>query len=299
MERNIFSDISDIFAKPDESPILYFFASFFIVTPLLGLAVNGLSTIVFESTCEWLKTQFGFDKLFWQITLVLLFTVLVFVLLLLFKIPQLIKTLRDRIFGQPEINVTPLQATYRGLITLASPTPRVPNRPTPTELAIRHHAQNETLEHCWIICTRSSLPEAERIIDQLVGDERLVPRKAFHYGPDYRIENSANRRQPFCLLVEDDRADDPNYIRELVNAIYQDAKANYQFSEFQIITDYTGATKSMTAGIILACANPDRKLQYISQLDNKMKEIKISYRLKPIRQIPGGTDALVSNSMPY
>lgn len=47
----------------------------------------------------------------------------------------------------------------------------------------------------------------------------------------------------------------------------------------EVIADYTGATKGMTAGILLACTEPDRPLQYISQLDREIMAIHVSYKL--------------------
>jgi len=35
------------------------------------------------------------------------------------------------------------------------------------------------------------------------------------------------------------------------------------WSETDVIADYTGGTKSMTAGTVLACASPDRRLQFM------------------------------------
>jgi hypothetical protein len=50
-----------------------------------------------------------------------------------------------------------------------------------------------------------------------------------------------------------------------------------------VIADYTGATKSMTVGIVLGCTAPERQLQYISQItDPQMMQVKISYKLKPL-----------------
>ena len=55
------------------------------------------------------------------------------------------------------------------------------------------------------------------------------------------------------------------YIRRLINCIYADAQKQ-KLQESEVIADYTGATKGMTAGIILACTNSNRRLQYISQI---------------------------------
>jgi hypothetical protein len=49
---------------------------------------------------------------------------------------------------------------------------------------------------------------------------------------------------------------------ELVQQIYKEAEA-LGIPRSEIIADYTGGTKSMTAGLILACTEQDRDLQYM------------------------------------
>ena len=301
-------NLFDVLAKPEQAPIMHFFISFFVITPALGLAVNGLSAIIFERVAEALKEQFGFSKLFWQLLFVLLSTLLVFVLILVFKIPQLIRDLRDSILNLSKltvdtVNTNTLTDTFQGLITLASPPPKPDRdgkyRPTPAELAIRHHLQKQSLQHCWIICTHKSLPEAQRIVNQVVNVERLTTHEVFHFQPVYELFNQNRNSEPLSLLVEDRYADDPNHICQLINAIFIDAKARYGLNDDRVITDYTGATKSFTAGVILACVSPNRNLQYISQVDDQMKEIKISYKLRPIKIDSSDTTSPVATSLPY
>ena len=79
--------------------------------------------------------------------------------------------------------------------------------------------------------------------------------------------------------------DDPNHIRRLMEGIYADADRN-GLSEAEVIADYTGATKGMTAGILLACTKPERSLQYISQVHYpKIMAVQIAYRLKQRRPV--------------
>lgn len=276
MKQNMPS-IFEVFANPGKYPVVYFFLSFFVITPALGLAINGLSTIVFETICTYLANRFGGDKLCWQSIVIFVSVFIVFFAIWLFKVPQFFKS----ILGQPEARTVKLQEQFPGLITSASrPSP---NRQTPAEVAIRYHLKEKgSLKHCWIICTKDSIDGAKFLINQLV-DEGLVSHDVFHWGSDYKMDNISNYENELSLFVDDKYADDPNYIRELIDAIYNHAQLCCGLDEWQVITDYTGATKSFTAGIILACAKPTRRLQYISQFDNEIKEIKISYRLKPIR----------------
>ncbi|MCL1475012.1 hypothetical protein [Argonema antarcticum] len=282
MKRKSFLNIFKIISEPARSPVIYFLLYFFIVTPFLGLFINGLSTVIFEAGCTLLAENFGFTKVFWQFWVAVAFAGLLVFLLMISQVPQLIREVRDRVFNQPpQINTNELRETFPGLIVLASPTPKNGTRPTPAEVVIRHHLQNGKLQHCWIICTDQSLPEAQNIIDKLV-KEKKCKSQIFHY-PELVTQNLLVKEEVLDLLVPNDRADDPNYICELVDAIYGEAKALYNMDNSQIITDYTGATKSMTAGVILACTHPDRRLQYISQNTDKLIEVEISYNLKPLK----------------
>jgi CRISPR-associated protein (Cas_Cas02710) len=289
MKRNNPLNIFKIFSEPTRAPVSYFLLYFFVVTPLLGLFINGLSSLIFETVCTWLEAHWGQSKVFWQFCFALLFLVLLVPLLIVSHVQQFLRELRDRVFGNqnaPQINTKELTETFPGLIVLASPTPITANRPTPAEVVIRHHLQDGKLQHCWIICTEESRSEAKNIIDKLVAEGKCGSH-IFHY-PDSIEKKTPNHQESLNLLIPPDKADDPNYICELVDGIYQEANA-YNMEDLQIITDYTGATKSMTAGVILACTNPERRLQYISQSQrnkngsNLLIEVEISYKLKPLK----------------
>ena len=87
------------------------------------------------------------------------------------------------------------------------------------------------------------------------------------------------------LLVADELVDDPKYIQQLVDSIYIDAQEK-GLDETEVIADYTGATKGMTAGILLACLAPARQLQYISQIQfPQIMSVHVSYRLKRVNSI--------------
>jgi hypothetical protein len=104
------------------------------------------------------------------------------------------------------------------------------------------------------------------------------------------LSDPENPKNQLSLVLNPEDANDPNQIRKIVEAIYQDAKENHDLDDSDIIADYTGGTKSMTAGLVLACASPDRRLQYVlsDYIDNKpvnpkVMEIKLSYSLKPVK----------------
>jgi len=58
-------------------------------------------------------------------------------------------------------------------------------------------------------------------------------------------------------------ADDPKETYYLVRSVYEEAQA-LRLSEKNVVADYTGGTKSMTAGMVLACSiSEDRDAQYM------------------------------------
>ncbi|WP_017302245.1 hypothetical protein [Nodosilinea nodulosa] len=212
---------------------------------------------------------------------------LVGLLLLIYftDIPSWIKALLYRIGAipteTPQANVTKLTKIYPGLIVAMSPTDD-----SPAEVAIRYHWNQghlPHLRHCWLICTDKSLPYANQLVSRLAV-EGITQTLKVHYGPNLLIDPNQSE-PPLSLLVSDDQIDDPNYIQRLVDAIYADAATQAGLSEPEVIADYTGATKGMTAGILLACATPDRPLQYISQIyPNQLMAVDVSYRLRPIKR---------------
>jgi len=177
-----------------------------------------------------------------------------------------------------EANVVPLEQTYPGLIVAMSP-----REDSPAERVIRYHwnqGQAPHLKHCWLICTEKSLPFAKRMMQRLT-DEGITEKLEVHFG-SYALADDDEAGAPLNLLIPDALVDDPHYVHQLVDAVYENAEAK-GLSESEVIADYTGATKGMTAGILLACLSPDRPLQYISQIQfPQMMAVKMAYRLREI-----------------
>jgi hypothetical protein len=129
----------------------------------------------------------------------------------------------------------------RGLIVLVSVGPP----PTAAEEAIRAHL--ERLEYCWLIVgpgkgEGSPQENAKRII---------------------REYSQYKGRQIHFKQEELNNPDDPEAVYYLVQRIYTEAR-DYGLSEADLIADYTGGTKSMTAGMVLACATREnRDMQYM------------------------------------
>lgn len=268
-------------AKPDKYPIIFTF----VFSLTLSIVANGLSNLLLETIGTWLETKLSFSKIFWQIILV---SVLAIFLLLSFSN---IKRILSNIFGTRTFTTEvpeELNSTFRGLIVFASL-----SREPPAKIAIQHHWNkgNGDLEHCWIVCGgEKALIAAQNMVGELIQDLK-IPERVFHYLPNYAMLDPKHASSQITLVPNLHEANDPNIIRQIIEAIYKDAKDKYNLDESDIIADYTGGTKSMTAGLILACTVPTRRLQYIlseftpdnKPIDSKVMEIKLSYHVKPIR----------------
>ena len=150
-----------------------------------------------------------------------------------------------------------LSQTAKGLIVFMSLSVE-----SPAKIAILHHWQNGNengrLEHCWLICGGDdSLAKATELVDLLVGSH--LPERMFHFGTSYTYPNPDDRTHELSLAPNLSLANDPSHIRQIIEAIYDSAEAEpYSIAENDMIIDYTGGTKSMTAGAILAGASPEQ-----------------------------------------
>jgi hypothetical protein len=263
------------------NPTRRLFVLFLLATLMINLVSDGIT----EFLWQWIGDSTA-DQPRWQQGVLRLGLLLGLLLLIyLTDIPLWIKSLLYRTglltAEEPQARVRPLTQTYPGLIVAMSL-----SNDSPAEAAIRHHwhlGQSPHLRHCWLICTDKSLPYADQMVSRLAA-EGITQSLKVYYGRQPLVD-SEPAAESLSLLVPDDLIDDPNYIQRLVDAIYTDAAPQVGLSPTEIIADYTGATKGMTAGILLACATPDRPLQYISQIyPDQIMTIDVSYRIKPIRR---------------
>jgi hypothetical protein len=286
--------------KPDKYPLQYFWINFIIISPVVGLAVNGFSGVLFDVVCGNLAGFFGLNKLGWQISIS--FFCIAIVIALISNVVQHLQRLKNKLLSVPELEtqVQPLRETFRGLIAIAST--RNPRFETPAEAAICYHWPKGKLKRCWLICSQEAMKTVNLSIQALKNKE--IPLKVWIWkGSEYELylDESAEKRLELYLIktevkeMEDgpeaDQAHDPNYIREQVDWIYHDATYEWDLVETDVVADYTGGTKSMTAGMMLACLDPNRKIQYIWSELNEDKtpkrsefwEVKVSYKIKSVR----------------
>lgn len=265
-------------------PTKNFLATFLISTLLFNLISDGLSALFWGGLSNWLQIQVGISSKS-QLQGYVLLVLLVLVLILIYgtNLTGYLRTLLTKWgLGSTEVpdraTVVPVERTASGLIVLMSTKSQ-----SPAEAAIRHHwnqGQSPHLQHCWVICTESSVDYAVEMKRRLLADNIDENQLKIHYGT-YGLNDP---KQPGLTLTVGDRAaDDPNTILKLVNAIFADAEAK-GLDEADILVDFTGGTKPMGVGTVLACASPNRRLEYLTQTDPpQLVEVQVSYKIKPIR----------------
>lgn len=276
--------LAEALKHPEKHPFIFVF----VISLTLAVAGNGLSNLVLDTLCTWLEQQTKVLKLIWQLGVV--GGSGSFLALNLTNISALWQSrFRRSIPAQAKVRALAPSNTARGLIAFMSLSVE-----SPAKTAISHHWQNGhgKLEHCWLICGgNDSLAKATELVDLLVANG--LPPRMFHFGTTCTYPNPDDRTHQLSLVPNLNLANDPSHIRQIIEAIYNSAEAEpYSLSENDLIIDYTGGTKSMTAGAILAGASPDRRLQYIvSDYDDKNKpinsrvmEVDISYQVKPTKE---------------
>jgi hypothetical protein len=192
----------DSLAKPNKYPII-----FFVFTLALSIAANGLSTLLLDTLGTWLETKYGLSKIFWQIVVVSILSIILFLSI------SNIKRIITNIFGDRSlISEAPeeLNATFRGLIIFASLTVD-----SAAKIALQHHWKESKgdLEHCWIICGgEKALTVTKEIIKSL-----NIPENIFHFDRDYPLSDPENPKNQLSLVLNPEDANDPNQIRKIVD----------------------------------------------------------------------------------
>jgi len=276
MNRNL---VRQAIANPAKNLFAYT-----VITSGLAVATTGIANSVLDPVSTLLQSRLPVDKGAAQFLIGLLICVLLLLIDYLTDISEWLTSFLANFgignFVRDRAIASPLKRTFPGLIVIMSAKDN-----SPAERAIRHHwnqGQELHLRHCWVICTVKSLEFAKNMINQFTL-EGITQKVQFHYG-NYELSD-LHHGQHLNLLMEDAIAENPAYILRLVDAIYTDAQTK-GLEELEVIADYTGGTKSMTVGLVLAGVSPKRHLQYISQTNApEVMEMKISYQLKPLKSI--------------
>lgn len=268
-------------------PTKNFLAFFFIGVLLFGLFSNEVTVLFQESFSPWLQTRFNIPLKPETFRLLVVSAPMGMTLLAIYftDLANWVRRSLARLGIADAIvpdtaKVTPLTETCQGLVVIMSP-----KEDSPAEFAIRHHWNNghePHLEHCWIVCTPESADFARRLEQQLI-EERIGENIAFYYG-GYAVEDPIHPSQKLSLTIKHEAIHDPDHVLHVVNGIYTHAES-LGLSEADIIVDITGGTKPLGVGAFLACTRPERRLEYITTVDEsrQLLEIQVAYRLKTIR----------------
>jgi hypothetical protein len=240
-------------------PANFWLYSLYVV--LLSLA----SAAALEVLKDFLRRIFGDNTLLSMTLTTTVCLVLCFIVWIAFR-----KEFRRRL-GNSTINVLPIRpkrlVEASALITLCGPS--APERCTknPAFEAAQYH--RGTLKHLWLITSYSGEETAKWIHGQ--------------------AESWGVIAHPPIVLADTCEID---IIRLKVEEARREAIEGYKIAEADIICDFTGMTKPVTAGMILACAPRGRRLQYLQgQYDANGKlmpdapsipiEIEIEYEIEP------------------
>jgi len=134
----------------------------------------------------------------------------------------------------------------KGLILLVS-------NPDSAMFAIQYHfVQNKTLQHVWLIPSDSS-QEATYGKSTLAIAQTIKQRCL-------DLAQAENRSFEVSIIEKGVAPGEAQETFDLVNRIFR----NSGFTDKEMVADFTGGTKPMTVGMIMACLTSERELEYVS-----------------------------------
>jgi hypothetical protein len=243
------------------------FLTFFLVgTLLFSIISDGIAELFWEILETWLPVLLKLEDSS-NLKAIAIVVLISLVLGTIYATPftrwlkhRAIKAFGSNALPSVKTNAHPLTEKFPGLIAVMSTTP--PEQESPAERAILHHWNggcDPHVKHCWLVCTQQSQNAAKELEKKLI-DKGVSQEFELYYGEDYKMDDIKNPGQKLSLCIPDDAIDDPIYIQHLIDCIYADAFSRYSLEESDIIADFTGGTKTMSAGIILAGAIAARRL---------------------------------------
>lgn len=241
---------------------------------LLGAVGNGVYSVLlnfFESPVT---------------TVVVCFLLIVLFIMLVDPIGWLRDRLQSRLRAETKVRMHVRRR--KGLIALVSP--EYGGERQAVDEAAAYHGRDvsgqSVLRHCWLIAGAGVGDPARQKLSSREKADRL------------RAELESAGVQTRILSLEDaSEGDDPLTTKGLVDQAFAEAAAVGLGLE-DVIADYTGGTKTMTAGMILACTGPARKLQFMKPrrykpdgtadraAGSEPQEVNIAFILSPIEVRP-------------
>lgn len=204
--------------------------------PLVALAIGGLTFAITANAAssvlmDWLGRP-------WTIAIGILTTVIVVAAAA--PLRWLLRMFGSRVSAS-RLEVGGVVPGHRGLIVLASEGRGIGSA---AEGAIQYHLATYKLKRCWIVTGGpGSEASATEIIQELAGKN---------------VASELFIRVPLDLA----EANDPVAVYLRIDDVYRQA-SHEGLAEDEVMADYTGGTKSMTAGMVLACTSPRRHLQFM------------------------------------
>lgn len=170
-----------------------------------------------------------------------------FLLVLLFNLPQMVATMSEwlRPSRQTSLQVTTHVPHRKGVIVLVSH-----GKFVPAADALAYHGWDKVpgrppaLTHCWLLAG-----PGEGELSSLANARRL---QEIYAAKGVTVE---------IWPLSD--ADDVQEVYSATRTIYQVARNRYRLHTADLIVDYTGGTKTMTAGLVLAALAEGSDLQYM------------------------------------
>lgn len=120
----------------------------------------------------------------------------------------------------------------------------------PLLVAVQHHAA--TLKHCWVICTEDGKGPNDK-------------GSAGEFGVAESIIKKFTGQTVTCHPVPVKEYDQIECMVEVVNEVYRKATLEANVEVDEIMADITGATATMSGGMILATVLEERKIEYLRQ----------------------------------
>jgi hypothetical protein len=198
--------------------------------PLLFISFVVLLNLISNALYDWTKSWIGtpFKVIFYTVCLIVLLVVM-FELVRRFKLRLTVRGISPR----------------RGLVVLVS---QGRSEDIPAMAAIKYHLP--ALEHCWLITSTEPAnppPPPSQSAWKNAGTLRVLY--------EGQVKTHIKVIDP----------EDPQSIFQAVEQVYSEAKL-FGLSSNEIVADFTGGTKMMTAGMVLACTPADRDVQYMKPL---------------------------------
>lgn len=198
--------------------------------PLLFVSFVILLNLISNALYDWTKTWIGtpIRVAFYTLSVIILLVV-IFELIRRFKLRLIVRSIKPR----------------RALVVLVS---QGRTEDIPATAAIKYHLS--ALEHCWLITS----PEP-------ANPPPSPSQSAWKNAAALKVQHEGSVKMHTKVIDPED----PQSIFQAVAQVYSEAKS-LDLSSKEIVADFTGGTKMMTAGMVLACTPADRDVQYMKPL---------------------------------